>query len=463
MLRRKNYIAHDGERFTLLIGKDNIPDFWTTLFLTSIARTQSSATVRKYVDYLIHINLFEKKIQQRISERICSVINDCELRNQILNLQMFFSTSEIQLLVNHCGKKTEYARKEISAKKKPNSNDNQLTILSPVVRTNSDITISPKEQKKRIKLFLIYFEFLAYTILSKNPSFHSYKKIITDTTNYIGDQTHHIRSSSNNFFNPAMKAPSSDVFEIVMNLVKPDNENNPYTYSVRQRNYLILRILYETGMRSGELLQLKIEDVSRENIDSNSYTITIKRRHDDKYDKFRAIEPNAKTLERDLPISKELGISLNKYILKERSQIPNAKKHPFLFVSHKGKSIGKPLSVIQLCKLVDKLNSNEFLLKTLDEKGLKLEKPITRHGFRHNFNNRLSKIIDTNNKLAREEGRIEDLISEKKEIEQRMYLNGHKSYKSAEVYNQRHVKEEAENLMKLNNQKISEQLRGNNE
>ena len=44
-----------------------------------------------------------------------------------------------------------------------------------------------------------------------------------------------------------------------------------------------------------------------------------------------------------------------------------------------------------------------------------------------------------------------------------MYINGHKSYKSAEVYNQRHVKEEAENLMRLNNQKISEQIRGNNE
>ena len=424
MLRRKNYIAHDGERFTLLVGNDNIPDFWTTLFLTTIARTQSSATARKYVDYLIHISLFEQIIQQRISERICVMNTDCEMRNQTLNLQMFFSINEIQLLINHCRKKTEYVRKEISVKKKPNSEDKDLSILSPVIRasSDSDVYISPKEQKKRLKLFLNYFEFIAYTILSKNPNFHSYKKIITETINYIENQTHHIKSSSNSFFSPDKKAPSLEVFEIVMNLVKPDNENNPYTDAVKQRNYLILRILYETGMRSGELLQLRIGD-----IDFSSNIILIRRRHDDKDDKFRAIEPNAKTLERDLPISEHLSTVLRDYILKERSQLQLAKKHPFIFVSHKGNSKGKPLSVIQLCKLVDKLNSNESLLKTLEEKGLKLEKVITRHGFRHNFNNKLSKIIDANNKLARKNGRIEDLISEKKEIEQRMYINGHKS------------------------------------
>ena len=83
---------------------------------------------------------------------------------------------------------------------------------------------------------------------------------------------------------------------------------------------------------------------------------------------------------------------------------------------------------------------------------------LTKHSFRHNFNNRFSKIIDTNNALAVEEGRLNDVISEKKEIEQRMYLNGHRSATSAIVYNLRHTKEQAEKLLKNEQNRIDEHL-----
>lgn len=62
-------------------------------------------------------------------------------------------------------------------------------------------------------------------------------------------------------------------------------------------------------MRSGELLQLKIED-----IDLSENTIKIKRRHNDAQDKYRTIEPNAKTLERELPISENLANNIRNYI-----------------------------------------------------------------------------------------------------------------------------------------------------
>ena len=68
-------------------------------------------------------------------------------------------------------------------------------------------------------------------------------------------------------------------------------------------------------------------------------------------------------------------------------------------------------------------------------------------------------IIDTNNALAVEEGRLNDVISEKKEIEQRMYLNGHRSADSATVYNLRHTKEQAEKLLKNEQNRIDEHLR----
>ena len=72
---------------------------------------------------------------------------------------------------------------------------------------------------------------------------------------------------------------------------------------------------------------------------------------------------------------------------------------------------------------------------------------ITRHGFRHDFNNRLSISIDKNNEKAREEGRLHDVISEKQELERRMYLMGHKNESSSSIYNLRHTKKQAESLL----------------
>jgi len=72
---------------------------------------------------------------------------------------------------------------------------------------------------------------------------------------------------------------------------------------------------------------------------------------------------------------------------------------------------------------------------------------ITRHGFRHNFNYKLSKKIDAINKAAKENPKIKP-INEKKEIQIRKELNGWSSDKTAETYNLRHIREEADRVMR---------------
>ena len=238
-----------------------------------------------------------------------------------------------------------------------------------------------------------------------------------------------------------------------MKIVDLENPMNPFTSAVRTRNYLLFRVLYETGMRSGEILQLKITD-----IDFSDPAIQVRRRHNDPEDTKRRFEPNAKTEERDIPISHKLSNELRNYILYERREIPNTKSHSFLFVSNKGKSKGDPLSLIQFSKMVEKVAVSEQLANFLKKNNFSTSTSITKHSFRHNFNNRFSKIIDTNNALAVEEGRLNDVISEKKEIEQRMYLNGHRSATSATVYNLRHTKEQAEKLLKNEQNRIDEHL-----
>ena len=66
------------------------------------------------------------------------------------------------------------------------------------------------------------------------------------------------------------------------------------------RNWAIVSILVETGVREGELLQMKDHDISLSH--RGGPTITFPRRPDDPEDP-RRIEPNLKTADRIVPIS----------------------------------------------------------------------------------------------------------------------------------------------------------------
>ncbi|MGK7339981.1 tyrosine-type recombinase/integrase, partial [Salmonella enterica] len=69
---------------------------------------------------------------------------------------------------------------------------------------------------------------------------------------------------------------------------------NPYAPHVRFRNNLIIKILLETGMRGGELLNLKIADFNYK-----KKNLCIVRRPDNK-DEPRLRQPLVKTLERQI-------------------------------------------------------------------------------------------------------------------------------------------------------------------
>lgn len=195
----------------------------------------------------------------------------------------------------------------------------------------------------------------------------------------------------------------------------------------------MFNVMYETGMRSGEILALKIED-----IDWHSGKICVVRRHDDPDDPRRR-QPVVKTCERDIPISQEFVRQLRAYVMDVRSKVPNANQRPFLFVRLKsGKDQGHPLS--------DSSFRNRVLGPAISTDS-ELFNEICRHGFRHNFNYRLSKKIDEHNRRAKLDKTIEP-INEKKEIQIRMYLNGWASEGTAKTYNLRHIQEISNVLMR---------------
>lgn len=205
----------------------------------------------------------------------------------------------------------------------------------------------------------------------------------------------------------------------VLEVSKPGHENNPYSdYAVQVRNASIIALLYYLGIRRGELLNLRVDD-----IDFVSNEIRIVRRADATLDK-RVYQPLVKTEERILPINDKLAQRLSEYVTQIRAKYPRARRHPYLFVTHKqGPYQGEALSNSGFGKLMLALQS-----------AVESFAQVHAHAFRHSWNYSFSKILDQSKSKH----------SPEKEEQMRSYLMGWKEASgTAATYNRRHTKEKA--------------------
>lgn len=462
-LQRHTAIFSGGERYTTLLDDDGLPDFWVTLFLTTYCRAYTLATMEGYVGHLVHFRLWEDSQSEPLLKKVHRLCDEAEgLEGGWIGYVppvAFLTSSEAASIATHCSFTSHAARRRLSPVKKKHSNTILFQAAMPT-SVESDPTVSVKQQYDRLTVIAKFVRFMLENALRQRPHYADYYPLIEEAENLLLKQRVKVQSEKGDKSDPDRKAPPPEVFMEVLRLADPECPDNPYTALVRKRNYLIIRVLFETGLRGGELLQLKVDD-----LDFASEKIKVRRRHDDPEDVWRRAEPNAKTQERDMLVSDVLIHELREYVRKERrdiinSALPPSQRHGFLFVSYKGKTKGQPMSISQAKRLVQAIAKSEALAEFVYREGFVLPKGVARHGFRHNFNHLISSRIDEHNRLAREEGRFEDIISEKEEIDQRMLLNGHKSKSSAEVYTLRHTKEKAEKLVKPLMDEIDKQIRG---
>ncbi|WP_310079839.1 site-specific integrase [Caulobacter sp. BE254] len=190
--------------------------------------------------------------------------------------------------------------------------------------------------------------------------------------------------------------------------IEPASMSNPWgSAACRARNFLILRLLYDLGIRRGELLAVRLED-----IDVRQCRLSVRRRPDNPKDPRRR-QPVAKTEERILEIQPDLAADLSRYILASRQALPAARKHGFLFIDTRH---GAPLSASGLDKIFTQF-------RTVD--GLPAD--LTSHVLRHDWNDRFSALMDTKGVKPGDEQRL------------RMYLQGWTWTGSAQRYNRRHI------------------------
>lgn len=428
MRQLSQFVFTEGERYPLLVDDEGMPDFWITLYVTEILRPNLMPnSIENAIRDITHLNLWQMSNERDLIAEFC--------------VGRFLSDIDIISIRDHCLLNTYSFRKWHESSRIKNVN--RLSLSYPASTRHLSV-VSKGHTANRLTHIATFLHFIARTMLRQRANFTAMTAEIDNMKERILAQKPKDIRKNGMGNDPNAKAPAPEVFEKLMRTVKEDSPDNPFRNpGIRKRNAVMFELLEAGGMRSGEILALEIGDV-----DYQSGTVSVVRRHDNPNDP-RKKQPVAKTLERDIPIPLSLAQRLRDYVMDVRSKIPGANKGPFLFVTHKrGKYQGHPIS--------DSSFRNR-ILGPATAANEELFDEICRHGFRHNFNYRLSKKIDAHNLLARTDPSIK-VIKEKDEIQIRMHLNGWSSEDTAKTYNLRYIQEMANKLQREDMDDLSKHL-----
>ncbi len=350
-----------------------------------------------------------------------------------LGEQRFPTEEDINSLKEHCQRDAVDLKRFMGrAKHLP---INSIELLAPIQKVSLQ-TVGKTHAYNRITVIARYLYFCAVTMLRGRPNAGELNERAKKMLNgMLAARPKGAGKSSRSVHPPPQR------FDEFMAVVSEDSPDNPFlSREVRLRNYVMFQCIFETGIRSGELLSLYSKDVDYD--DKGHPAIKIVDRRDDPNDP-RPNPPQVKTLEREIPITQKLFDKIQEYITTARYCTPNAKKYPILFVNHRGdRSQGFPMS--------DR-NFQHELKRVVAVRPDQFE-DIRRHGFRHNFNIRLTDQL----KLYSIE--VEPLNSQQR-LDIRKDLNGHSGDDSGAIYEKAATREKAKKAIRQNQDKQSSFLK----
>ncbi|MHC6223734.1 tyrosine-type recombinase/integrase [Pseudomonas sp. X10] len=387
-----------GERHKLLVSaQTGIPLYYPSLFITTHVRAGgfSVSTVQAALEAVKVLYAWQAF--------------------QGIDLEALFSTGrllqreEITSLVAFSARLLRKERRQQTAK--------VLTLKLNAGRTvaRNTCNVSAQTQFTRISTISKYLGFLAETLRVGRVSSAAQSQVsaMVERLNACRPKVRNITAVDRD-----EKGLDLDIVDQVLECLLPEHPQNPFSdKGVQQRNHLIITLLRYLGIRRGELLNLRVEDV-----DFSKAVIKVVRRADSPLDSRRH-QPLVKTAQRNIPINDALQKTLSDYILHCRANFRQARKHPYLFVAHKaGPSQGNPLSNSSFGKIMATIQgvANGFEV-------------IHAHAFRHTWNYTFSKIIDEAASVTPEQ-----------EQKIRAYLMGwSETSDTVNTYNKRHIKEKA--------------------
>lgn len=413
----------NGERYPILMGSDDMPHFHITLWTTTKLRSNGKQ-FNTISNKLEHVKWF---LQWQVE-------NQRDLYSEFQQGK-FLDTDDIQSIKSHLA--IDIRQLKISTSRKNSSRNKVINLAERPTLVDVIPSVGRNHHYNRMTSVIEYLDFLANLAVKEQASSILYAKIKKMTKQFRAARPK--GKGQNVLDNTESKTLPEELVREFIAVAHYDNPQNPFKNEViRFRNHLMFHLMEKHGIRAGELLSLKLEDIT---VHGSGKSFWVRRTHDDvHYPKKK--QRVAKTKERKLKIRDTTAELLDKYILQYRKQTPNTKKHSYLFVAHrKGDTQGQPLSGSTFD------NTIVPAMKSVDEKF----SDIHPHYFRHDWNEGFSQKIDANNELAAAGVEGFEFIDSGKEAKMRMQQMGHSSEKSGDTYNKRHITKKA-NEVNLNEQ-----------
>lgn len=410
------HVLPSGERVPLLLDERGLPLFYPTLFETSQLRNSGAAvnTIRNKLEDLTVLFRWEAANGRSFVAEFGA--------SQMLTL------ADIVSLRDFCALDMRYVD---GASLGSRAAENVTLLEARTASVAPRPRVSQAQQYNRLSTIADYLEFVA-SVTTQHRGRREDAAAIAKMAQRIRE--HRPRGKARyGDDDPNAKSPSPEIIDSFMVAMAVDSPQNPFhDPALRLRNAIIFGLLRWTGMRRGELLSLRLDQLDL----GDAPQVWIRRNQDDKYDP-RPNQPVSKTKERPLPVPEALAELIQDYTLNIRAKIAPARKHPYLIVSHrKGPTYGRPLSPSALGSRI------MATARSVDSDFAQIHP----HAFRHHFNYELSVKIDAHNATVRAhpENPTLKLITDAQELDMRAFLNGHRSVASGQVYTRRHVREQAD-------------------
>ncbi|NVE90670.1 site-specific integrase [Vreelandella titanicae] len=297
-----------------LLVQDHIPVYYPNLYVTFELSGKALETTKKYLD---HLAVFE----DFLAFSSIDLISRLELRPK----SQYLTDSEISRFVSDAGfNKVTLAKKYEGMRLHP-------TAYEQVGKVHA---------KQRIEAVRDYLTFLYDKLGDQSTR----DEAVDDVKRRINRK---IKAASPGWKKTRiddMKGLSSTERSRLLEIMHPMSAENPFADdAIKFRNYIILLLGLDMGLRRSEMLLIKTSDIQW-----HSRQLSVVNLGDESLEP-RTMAPQFKTHERMLVMSDDLYEAISQYesiyrYRKSHKGPSQARKHPFLLVAHR-RNEGKPMSI----------------------------------------------------------------------------------------------------------------------
>lgn len=313
----------EGDRYVLTVNANGFPVDWPNLYC-SISLRSSGIALATMQTHMTSVCLLENWAAEQ----------GIPLRQRIETLDLF-DAAEIQRL-----------RSEMRTRRLPAKNGSAV-VRNPLWRM-------------RLKAAVEYVRWHSEIVISRMSSRDERWAIAQKRLNAVCKQILGKIRLRNNKKKGGLEKETQQVLAEAITI---GHETNVFARRTQPRNLALVALYSEAGLRRGEAVGLKCEDM---HLNGPSPYVMVERRPDDPDDP-RSQEPRAKTLPHPVPVSPRAARILAEFMIFERPTYPGAKKSPYVFISQEG----HPLSLSSVDQIFRKLREVPGIPKDFSPQALR--------------------------------------------------------------------------------------------